>query len=114
MKVTHHYNAHCTNVVDGDTIDCVVDLGFRIEHRTRLRLLGIDTPELRSGDPKLRAVALVAKERVEELCLKQDIVIFTEKAGSFGRWLARVYVHQEEEFVCINDLLLQESLASVY
>lgn len=87
----YEYKASVVRVVDGDTIDADVDLGFYCTMRLRLRILGVDTPELNSKDPAEREKALKAKQFVEDALLPiPGILIKTSKADSFGRWLATV------------------------
>lgn len=99
-------------VVDGDTIDFQVDLGFRMTTEQRFRLLGVDTPELRSRDIKERSAAREAKRFVEEWLVDHKShaaeerfpwLLQTRKADSFGRWLA--VVHCGEGHSLTQDLL---------
>jgi micrococcal nuclease len=89
------YRARVDRIIDGDTIDVVVDLGFRIEHTIRLRLAGVNTPEVRGEE---RQEGLIAKafveEWVESAVVQNElwpIRIETEKTGKYGRWIAVVY-----------------------
>jgi micrococcal nuclease len=85
------YKATVTNIVDGDTIDAVVDMGFRLKSELRLRLLGVNTPELHSKDLAERTAAQNAKKYVDSTVLGKEVVIRTEKADAFGRYLADVF-----------------------
>lgn len=81
--------ARCLKVVDGDTFDLMVDLGFDVYRVIRVRLKGIDTWEVRGSE---RPKGLVAKARVEEL-MENKIQIISYKGGqrgSFRRWLVDV------------------------
>jgi len=85
----YEYNAVITNVVDGDTFDMEIDLGFHVKVKERVRLLGIDTPECRGDEEKRAGLAVAnwAKKKFADLKVK----IKSEKGtDSFGRWL--VYV----------------------
>ena len=63
------YNATLERIVDGDTFDCCLDLGFDVKlHKQRVRLHGIDTPESRTRDLAEKKLGLAAKERLKELC----------------------------------------------
>ena len=87
----YQYKAKLRKVVDGDTVDLDVDLGFYMTAAIRFRVLGVNTPELRGGTDETKAKAREAKEFVErELESATSILIETEKADSFGRWLANV------------------------
>ena len=95
------YTAHVVDVVDGDTLDVTLDLGFRIYHRERIRVYGVNTPE--RGQPGYQA----AKDRVAQLCLDRDVHVVTHKpADKYGRWLASVAVPDKEgEFtLAVSDL----------
>ena len=64
------YNATLERIVDGDTFDCCLDLGFDVKlHKQRVRLAGIDTPESRTRDLAEKKLGLAAKERLKELCI---------------------------------------------
>lgn len=83
-------------VVDGDTIDVVIDLGFSIMFESRVRLAGIDTPESRTTDKKEKALGLESKKYLESrIKAAKNIVIKTEKLDSsekYGRILGWLYL----------------------
>jgi micrococcal nuclease len=91
-----YYIKQVTKVVDGDTIDVVIDLGFDISFTTRVRLAGIDTPESRTKDLAEKALGLESKKYLaDRLKDVKSIVIKTEKINStekFGRVLGWLYV----------------------
>ena len=85
-----------TKVVDGDTIDVVIDLGFDIMYKSRVRLFGIDTPESRTRDKVEKKYGLLAKKFLSDTLKKGKIVIKThkgEETGKFGRILGEIYVN---------------------
>ncbi len=92
------YEARCVRVVDGDTLDLDINLGFYLLTRQRVRLIGVDTPEMRSRDPQERQEARQATQYVREWVgdakkLSEDefyLEVETYKADSFGRWLADI------------------------
>jgi len=94
-----YYVKQVTKVVDGDTIDVVIDLGFDISFNTRVRLAGIDTPESRTRDLTEKALGLESKKYLaDRLKNAKNIVIKTEKINStekFGRVLGWLYVNGE-------------------
>ena len=101
------------NIVDGDTIDVIVDCGFRRFSVERLRLLGIDTTEIRTSNPEEKIEGFKSREYVKNaLPIGSSIVIRTEKGDEFGRWLAEVY-YKDSEGVdrYLNQELLNEGLA---
>ena len=92
----YEYKAIITNVVDGDTFDMDIDLGFNIHIYERMRLLDVDTPE-KFGEEK--ELGLIVKLFATDNFLGKEVVIKSEKADiaantdSFGRWLVRVAVN---------------------
>ena len=104
------------NVVDGDTIDVVIDLGFDILFASRVRLAGIDTPESRTTDKAEKALGVEAKEYLKkQLKDAKSVVIRTEKMDSsekYGRILGWVYVNGESESV--NNKMISDGYAWGY
>lgn len=105
-----------TNVVDGDTIDVDIDLGFSVSFSQRLRLAGIDTPESRTADKIEKALGLESKEYLK-LKLKdaKDIVVKTEKPDSsekYGRILGWVFVDGSNK--SINHQMIEDGYAWGY
>lgn len=104
----YEYNAIVTRVIDGDTVEVVVDLGFDISHRMLVRLWGIDTPEIRGTT---KAAGLVSKARLEELVLNKKLVLQSRvynDTDKYGRCLGVLIV----DGVNANDTLLKEGLAA--
>jgi micrococcal nuclease len=104
------------NVVDGDTIDVLIDLGFDILFQSRVRLAGIDTPESRTKDLKEKALGLESKEYLKKhLKDAKSVVIKTEKMDSsekYGRILGWLYVNNDTESV--NDKMINDGYAWGY
>jgi len=101
-------------VVDGDTIDVDIDLGFDISLTKRVRLAGVDTPESRTTDLKEKTLGLEVKEWLKKnLDGKKNILIKTELPDStekYGRILGRLFVDD----VCLNDRMISEGYAWEY
>ena len=108
----YNYNAICTRVVDGDTVDAMIDLGFDTWVHKRIRLEGIDAPETRTRDLDEKAQGFVTKERLESLLEAAEgmFVLHSHGVGKYGRCLGTIMVGEEN----INELLLTEGLAEVY
>jgi micrococcal nuclease len=91
-----YYVKQVTKVVDGDTIDVVIDLGFDISFTSRVRLAGIDTPESRTRDLAEKALGLESKKYLaDRIKSAKNVVIRTEKINSsekFGRILGWLYL----------------------
>lgn len=103
-------------VVDGDTVDVTIDLGFDILHKTRVRLYGINAPESRTRDLEEKKRGLDAKGRLTELimsCFMDDhyLVLKTKEKGKFGRYLGilirRVEEGEETELDLNKQLVLE-------
>jgi micrococcal nuclease len=92
LKNPYIYKATITNIVDGDTVDAIIDVGFRQFTTQRLRLLGIDTPELNDKVLENRDKAKQAKEYLASLILGKSVIVQTSKSDSFGRWLGTIYL----------------------
>ena len=100
----YEYKAKLVKVVDGDTVDLDVDLGFHMTARIRFRLARINTPEVRG---KEKEAGLLAKAFVLHELLNADIVVKTEKTGKYGRWLGEIFVEGNN----LNDALVKNNHA---
>ena len=111
-----YYVRKVEGVVDGDTIDVLIDLGFDILFASRVRLAGIDTPESRTKDIKEKALGLESKEYLKKhLKDAKSVVIKTEKMDSsekYGRILGWVYVDGNTE--SLNDKMINDGYAWGY
>jgi micrococcal nuclease len=111
-----YYVRKVENVVDGDTIDVLIDLGFDIMFKSRVRLAGIDTPESRTRDLAEKALGLESKEYLKK-ALKdaKSIIIKTEKMNSsekYGRILGWLYINGDT--VSVNDMMINDGYAWGY
>jgi micrococcal nuclease len=107
----YEYKAIITKVYDGDTLTANVDLGFKVwAKKVKLRLLGVNTPEIRTKDQEEKRHALQARDRVRELCLEKEVIVITHGMGKYGRWLAEVRI----EGVDLKALLITEGLGVKY
>jgi micrococcal nuclease len=111
-----YYVRKVENVVDGDTIDVLIDLGFDILFQSRVRLAGIDTPESRTSDKAEKVLGLESKEYLKkQLKDAKSVVIKTEKMDSsekYGRILGWIYVNDDTE--SINDKMINDGYAWGY
>jgi len=103
-------------VVDGDTIDADIDLGFNISLNKRIRLAGIDTPESRTKDEYEKKLGLESKEWLKKhLEGAKDILIKTELPDStekYGRIIGHLYINGEE--ISVNNKMINEGYAWEY
>jgi len=105
------YNATLERIVDGDTFDCCLDLGFDVKlHKQRVRLHGIDTPESRTKDLAEKKLGLAAKERLKELCTGKFKIKSLGK-GKYGRILGIPYTEDGKD---ICQMLIKEGHAVEY
>lgn len=124
------YKAYVTDVYDGDTITCIVDCGFNLGiQKTKIRLYGINTPELRGED---RDIGILVRDELRKKILNKHIFLKTikDKKGKYGRFLGKIYIKNKDEdneknekkennddstdYLCINDWLLENNYAVVY
>ena len=111
-----YYVRKVENIVDGDTIDVLIDLGFDILFQSRVRLAGIDTPESRTSDKAEKVLGLESKEYLKkQLKDAKSVVIKTEKMDSsekYGRILGWIYINGDTE--SINDKMINDGYAWGY
>lgn len=104
----YDYQATVKRVIDGDTIEVAVDLGFSLSWDTAVRLYGINTPELSSSDPIQRAGAKVARDYLIDLIYGKQVMLHTVKPkDKYGRYLAVVLLDQKN----INEDMVAKGLA---
>jgi micrococcal nuclease len=117
------YEYRCTvlKVVDGDTVDVDIDLGFGVWVRNeRVRIMGIDTPESRTSNEVEKLFGSAAKKRVEEL-MSSDVILKTQidkdgedARGKFGRVLGDFIVEKNGEERMLTDVMIEEGHAVAY
>ena len=108
------YEAELIKVLDGDTIDCYIDLGFDIKIKKRVRYMGIDTWESRTRDLAEKEKGLAAKARNKELLEAGTFKIVSHGTGKFGRVLGEVFVETENGLESVNQILINEGHAYEY
>ena len=129
------YEADLIKVLDGDTIDCYIDLGFDLKVKKRIRYMGIDTWESRTRDLDEKEKGLAAKARNKELLEAGKFKLKSFGTGKFGRGLAEIFVSPEyvgeyitecianpdnsidlsvDGWVSVNDILIEEGHAYDY
>ena len=120
-KYMYTYNAKVVRVVDGDTIDADIDLGFDIKIKKRIRLAGIDAPESRTRNLAEKKMGLASKERLKELLegSANEFELESTELGKYGRVLGKLHISKLSgkdtiTQVCVNDQLIQEGYAVEY
>ena len=114
------YNIRLLRVVDGDTIDAEIDLGFDVKIKKRIRFMGINAPESRTRDLEEKARGLAAKDRVKQLlegC--KNIQLHSHGIGKFGRCLGEIHIDivdgsEKLTLESLNKLLISEGHAVEY
>ena len=101
-------------IVDGDTIDISIDLGFDLTKKERVRLAGIDTPEKRTKNLKEKEMGYQATEFLEmHLMEASKLTVKTEKDGKFGRMLGWLY-KSDKDTMSINQIMIDKGYAWPY
>ena len=106
----YRYDAYVERVLDGDSADMLIDLGFKISIRERIRFFGIDTPETRSTNPEEKKKGLEAKQYVIDAIQGKFVELETTKQGKFGRYLGTIYVSGKN----LNEELIAKGMAKEY
>lgn len=120
MTARFWYGATVLNVVDGDTIDLMIDLGFNIHHKIRVRLYGVNTPESRTKDLSEKELGLKAKSFTKDWLSNHKWVYINtipDKNDKYGRILARIYSSEDIEnpqTACLNKDIIQSGYAREY
>ena len=110
------YSASLLKVVDGDTVDLMVDLGFDVHHRIRVRLYGVNTPESRTTNALEKAAGLKAKQFAHDWMEQNPVVVIQtlkDKNEKYGRILANMY-SDEARTNCLNTELVSSGFAKAY
>ena len=119
----YEYNAKCLRVVDGDTIDVMIDLGFSTWKKVRVRLDGINTPESRTRDLEEKKRGLAAKARLQDIMdlNESELLLKVNGIGKYGRALGELMVDSVGGLTDIgltktnvNQLLIKEGHAVKY
>lgn len=119
--MAYEYRAQCVKVIDGDTVDLLVDCGFHDYRLERFRLFGINTAEMRAADLTARDQAMKAKEQMVKWLLPfavppsvdgpWSVRIKTYKADAFGRYLCDLWARVEGTELLLNEELIKLGLA---
>ena len=114
------YTGKVLNVVDGDTVDLMIDLGFSIHHKIRVRLYGVNTPESRTKDAAEKEMGLKAKEFTKDWLHNHETVFIktvVDKNEKYGRVLAELYSSGDIDApttACLNKDIIESGYAREY
>jgi len=108
------YKGKVKRIIDGDTIDAYIDLGFDVWITKRIRFMGIDTPESRTRDLTEKRYGKGATHRLTEMLEQADnkFIVKSHGTGKFGRVLGELFI--VGDLVSINDRLINEGHAVAY
>jgi len=110
----YKYHAKLERVVDGDTVDALVDLGFDTWKKVRIRMMGMNAPESRTRDLEEKARGLAAKDRLAEILELENegkFILQSHGVGKYGRCLGTLWI---DETVNVNETLINEGHAVEY
>lgn len=109
----YQYNVKISKVVDGDTVDVDIDLGFStVLKKQRVRMMGIDTPESRTRDLVEKKFGKAAKAHLKGILDAKQITLVSHDKGKFGRILGELFVNGEE--ISVNQRMINDHHAVPY
>jgi len=114
----YEYNFKLVKIVDGDTIDVDIDLGFGVWLRKqRIRMMGIDTPESRTSDDEEKVFGLMAKQRLTNLIADAKVLkTYNDERGKYGRILGEIvcYYAAEDRWAGSSEIMIAEGHGVAY
>mgnify|MGYP001080704049 CR=1 FL=1 len=116
MKNLYHYRAEVISVYDGDTMTLMIDMGMKHFARVKIRMIGIDTPEIRTKDAEEKVRGYEARDYLRSRVEGKKVIVHTQKKGKFGRWLGVLWADegQEELGESLNDEMIRMGHAKSY
>ena len=106
----YYYGVEVLRVVDGDTVDVVVDLGFNVWHKCRVRMVGINAPESRTRDLEEKEKGLAAKKWLKKRLGNTSVELQSQGKGKYGRVLGEFYIDE----ININQEMIEVGHAVAY
>lgn len=112
----YQYKVSVVKVVDGDTLDVDIDLGFGMSYKKqRVRMMGIDTPESRTRDKVEKLFGKASKKHLKKLLESaESISLISHDKGKFGRILGEIYIHNDDAEVNVNQKMIDDCHAVPY
>ena len=117
MKYLYHYKAEVLSVYDGDTVTLMIDQGMKHFARVKVRMVGINTPEIRTRDLEEKKRGYEAKEYLKSRNECKTVIVHTQKKGKFGRWLGVLWSYDpnvDELGESLNDEMIRMGHAVAY
>jgi micrococcal nuclease len=112
----YQYKVSVVKVVDGDTLDVDIDLGFGMSYKKqRVRMMGIDTPESRTRDKVEKLFGKASKKHLKKLLESaESISLISHDKGKFGRILGEIYIHNDDAELNVNQKMIDDCHAVPY
>ena len=110
VTMKYYYGVEVLRVVDGDTVDVRIDLGFNVWHKCRVRMVGINAPESRTRDLEEKEKGLAAKEWLKERLDGTSVELQSQGTGKYGRVLGEFYIDETN----INQEMVEVGHAVAY
>ena len=116
----YEYNVRIDRVVDGDTVDCWIDLGYNLQIHKRIRFAGVNAPETRTRDLEEKKRGLVAKEWLinnidpKAVGSSKEIMLKSYEYGKYGRVIGELFIVSGSRKQSINKMMLAEGLVTEY
>ncbi len=116
----YEYNVRIDRVVDGDTVDCWIDLGYNLQIHKRIRFSGVNAPETRTRDKEEKKRGLIAKDwLIKKIDPKvvgssKDIILKSYEYGKYGRVIGELFIVSGSRKQSINKMMLAEGLVTEY
>ena len=111
----YEYNIRVDRVVDGDTVDCWIDLGYNLQIHKRIRFAGVNAPETRTRNKEEKKRGLIAKEWLKDkLPVGSTCILQSHEYGKYGRVLGELFIESGSRKQSINKMMLAEGLVVEY
>ena len=116
----YEYRVSIDRVVDGDTVDCWIDLGYNLKIHKRVRFAGVNAPETRTRNKEEKKRGLIAKEWLQNKIApkhvgsSKDIILKSYEYGKYGRVIGELFIVSGSRKQSINKMMLAEGLVTEY
>ena len=116
----YEYRVSIDRVVDGDTVDCWIDLGYNLKIHKRIRFAGVNAPETRTRNKEEKKRGLIAKEWLQNkidpkyIGASKDIILKSYEYGKYGRVIGELFIVSGSRKQSINKMMLAEGLVTEY
>jgi micrococcal nuclease len=111
------YYADVLEVYDGDTLTVTIDLGFSLTVKTKVRLMGIDTAEMKSEDPEVKKLAIASRDFIRSQALDKKVLLKSHKPDKYGRALADIWTldaQWQPAPKTLSEMMIEQGFAKAY